>query len=150
MRHALEVLTGADTGRRYELNRAEVLVGRGMACHLVLESLAVSRTHARLVLEGDTYAIEDLGSRSHTYVNDRMCQMLGYRRDEIVGTGGIDDTVAAEGPVGVLPREFARAYAGEPASFEADLRAKDGHAVAVVVSPKPILDSDDIQKMVKG
>jgi serine phosphatase RsbU (regulator of sigma subunit)/pSer/pThr/pTyr-binding forkhead associated (FHA) protein len=72
MRHVLEVVEGADTGRQYELNREEMLVGRGLACHLVLDSPAVSRTHARLVREEDTYAIEDLGSRSHTYVNDRM------------------------------------------------------------------------------
>jgi sigma-B regulation protein RsbU (phosphoserine phosphatase) len=71
MRHALEVLEGADAGRRYELDREEMLVGRGVTCHLVLDDLAVSRRHARLLLEGDTYAIEDLGSRFHTYVNDR-------------------------------------------------------------------------------
>jgi sigma-B regulation protein RsbU (phosphoserine phosphatase) len=71
MHHALVVLEGADTGRRYELDGEEMLVGRGLACHLVLDSLAVSRNHARLVLEGETYAIEDLGSRFHTFVNDR-------------------------------------------------------------------------------
>ncbi len=71
MRHALEVVEGTDAGRRYELDRDEVLVGRGLACHVVLDSLAVSRNHARLVLEGDTYLIEDLGSRCHTYVNER-------------------------------------------------------------------------------
>jgi len=71
MPYTLQVLEGTDAGREYDLDRDEILVGRGLACHIVLNSLAVSRTHARLALEDDTYAIEDLGSRYHTYVNDK-------------------------------------------------------------------------------
>ena len=69
MRFTIEVVEGAELGRQYDLDREEMIIGRGLACHVMLNSLAVSRTHARLVLEDDTYAIEDLGSRYHTYVN---------------------------------------------------------------------------------
>ncbi|HUT89327.1 MAG TPA: SpoIIE family protein phosphatase [Thermoguttaceae bacterium] len=72
MSHTLEVLEGSGAGHRFELSRDEILVGRGLACQIVLDSPAVSRTHARLVLQGDTYAIEDMGSRGHTLVNDRQ------------------------------------------------------------------------------
>jgi len=69
MHFTLEVVEGAESGRQFYLDREEMIIGRGLACHVVLNSLAVSRTHARLVLDNDTYAIEDLGSRYHTYVN---------------------------------------------------------------------------------
>jgi len=71
MRHTLRAVEGIEAGREYDLNRDEILVGRALACHIVLNDLAVSRTHARLVLEDDAYTIEDLGSRFHTYVNDK-------------------------------------------------------------------------------
>jgi len=72
MSYTLEVLEGSGAGDRFPLNRDEILIGRGLGCQIVLDSLAVSRTHARLVLEDDTYAIEDLGSRGHTFVNDQQ------------------------------------------------------------------------------
>jgi len=71
MPHSLEVLDGGELKERYDLSREEILIGRGPACHVVLESRAVSRVHARLAREGDTYTIEDLRSRSGTYVNGK-------------------------------------------------------------------------------
>jgi len=71
MRYSLQALDGAELGQRYDLDREELLIGRGPACHVVLESRSVSRVHARLVREGDTYTIEDLRSRLGTYVNDK-------------------------------------------------------------------------------
>jgi hypothetical protein len=42
--------------------RSRLLLGRGRACHLVLQGSGVSRVHAAVVRRGGEYWIEDLGS----------------------------------------------------------------------------------------
>jgi serine phosphatase RsbU (regulator of sigma subunit)/pSer/pThr/pTyr-binding forkhead associated (FHA) protein len=69
MRRMLQVVRGKDVGREYDLHEDEILVGRGQTCGIAIIEPTVSRQHARLVLEGETYVIEDLNSRHHTFVN---------------------------------------------------------------------------------
>lgn len=48
----------------------ENVLGREGAGVTLLKSSAVSRRHARIVIEGDRAVVEDLGSKNGTYVND--------------------------------------------------------------------------------
>ncbi len=48
-----------------------VVLGRGTDADVRLDNPAVSRRHARLHRLPDGYAVEDLGSRNGTFVNDR-------------------------------------------------------------------------------
>jgi len=48
---------------------AELIVGRGPACDLVLATAGVSRRHARFVREGDSFRVLDLGSANGLRVN---------------------------------------------------------------------------------
>ena len=48
---------------------AELVVGRGPACDLVLATAGVSRRHARFVREGDGFRVVDLGSANGLRVN---------------------------------------------------------------------------------
>lgn len=53
-----------------ELDRVEkdrFLIGRGKHCDLVINSGKVSREHAAIVREGQTWFIEDLGSSNGTW-----------------------------------------------------------------------------------
>lgn len=61
--------------QRYPLERREITLGRQSDCDVHLNAREVSRRHARLISEGDTYFIEDLGSSNGTFVNNR--QVLG-------------------------------------------------------------------------
>lgn len=69
MSATLKVVQGNDVGREYELAREELLLGRERECHIVINDVAASRRHARLVLEDGVYAIEDLKSTNRTFVN---------------------------------------------------------------------------------
>ena len=69
MRHTLRVLQGNETGRKYDLVSEEILIGRDSGCQVSIDDRAASRKHARLVFENSGYAIEDLDSMNHTYVN---------------------------------------------------------------------------------
>ncbi len=64
----LQILKGAKP-ERVELTADKVVMGRSPECGLVLDTGAVSRQHAQIVKQGQSFLIEDLKSRNGTYVN---------------------------------------------------------------------------------
>ncbi len=55
--------------RQLPLKKNEYTLGRGSENDIVLDSGKVSRLHATLIIEGDTYSIVDKGARNHIFVN---------------------------------------------------------------------------------
>lgn len=55
----------------YELTKPEIVIGRDENADLSVASPAISRRHARLTREGDTYILEDLGSSNGTFLNEQ-------------------------------------------------------------------------------
>jgi len=51
--------------------RNELIIGRGAGCAVPIESLLVSRRHARIVHEGTEWVVYDEDSTNGTYVNDQ-------------------------------------------------------------------------------
>jgi serine phosphatase RsbU (regulator of sigma subunit)/pSer/pThr/pTyr-binding forkhead associated (FHA) protein len=66
---ALVTMKGPNPGHRFALERGGTLIGRQPDAAIYLESLAVSRQHARVVCEGGAWFVEDLGSSNGTFVN---------------------------------------------------------------------------------
>ncbi|MBF0285471.1 MAG: FHA domain-containing protein, partial [Magnetococcales bacterium] len=53
----------------YPLGSAEITIGRLPGNTVVIDNLAVSRRHARIVREDETYFLEDLASYNGVFVN---------------------------------------------------------------------------------
>lgn len=70
----LQAVRGPTPGERILLDRDEIILGRHPDCHIVLESAAVSRQHARIARESGQYLLQDLGSRNGTLVNGTKIQ----------------------------------------------------------------------------
>ncbi len=67
----LQALQGSALGKKFPLEGVSVTLGRHPACDIVLESVSVSRQHARILnIDGDFY-VEDLHSRNGTLLNGR-------------------------------------------------------------------------------
>lgn len=64
---------GGLAGKRVRIGRGG-LVGRGPSCQLVIPDPAVSREHARLYFAQNHWFIQDLGSRSGTFINNQRVQ----------------------------------------------------------------------------
>lgn len=66
--YRLILQSGLEMGTEYPLEKPELFLGRDLNNDLVINDAEVSRRHARLVLEGATYRIEDLGSTNGTFI----------------------------------------------------------------------------------
>jgi uncharacterized protein YegL len=64
---------GGLAGKRVQLGRGGLL-GRGPNCQLVIPDPSVSREHARLIFTQGRWFIQDLGSRSGTFINNQRVQ----------------------------------------------------------------------------
>lgn len=72
------------------LNAARTMIGRDPSCDLCLDDAAVSRNHATLDFDGDTWEITDLDSRNGTFIDDQI--LHGRRRlcgGELIRLGSI-------------------------------------------------------------
>jgi ABC-type multidrug transport system ATPase subunit/predicted component of type VI protein secretion system len=68
---------GSSAAREFELIKSEIVLGRDDGVDITIPSPAVSRRHARFMLEGDGYIIEDLGSSNGTFINGN--RLIGRR-----------------------------------------------------------------------
>ncbi|MBQ1336076.1 MAG: FHA domain-containing protein [Selenomonadaceae bacterium] len=64
-------------GRRFAFSD-EIRIGRGPDNDIRIFDSFVSHHHAVVFLRNNLYVIEDLGSRNHTYVNDRQLSGKAY------------------------------------------------------------------------
>ncbi|NBD36705.1 MAG: FHA domain-containing protein, partial [Chloroflexi bacterium] len=71
--------------RTHELSRPEMRLGRSSDNDIKLDSEKVSRRHALIMLEGDTFYIQDLGSANGTFVNGKQVRdrVALYNGDEV-------------------------------------------------------------------
>lgn len=77
---ALTIVQASDQeqlGRRFAFFD-EITMGRGADNDIRITDGFVSHHHAVVFLRNNLYVIEDLGSRNHTYVNDRQLNGKAY------------------------------------------------------------------------
>lgn len=66
---SLVTIKGPNLGQRFPLLGDSLLIGRQEDAAIVLESLAVSRHHARILCQDGEYLVEDIGSSNGTFLN---------------------------------------------------------------------------------
>ena len=85
---ALVVIYGLDLGRKYDLNRAETVIGRSSKADIQVDQESISRSHAKLSNSGGQISIRDMGSTNGTFVNDEMVQSdFQLRNGDLVKIG---------------------------------------------------------------
>ena len=78
---------GGMAGQSFQLSNDRTLVGRSPECDIFLDDVTVSRRHAELQREGETFTIRDLGSLNGTYVNRRRIESVVLEDDDEVQIG---------------------------------------------------------------
>jgi len=103
------------------------------------KALRASEERYRLLVENMHEGLAVLDEHALlTYVNDSLCAMTGWGRDELLGQASTKFFLAEdqERHLGWLDRRRA----GFSDTYEAVLRCKEGGKVAVIISASPILD----------
>jgi PAS domain S-box-containing protein len=79
-----------------------------------------------------------------TYVNDKICEMIGYLKEEIIGRHFADfmDEVNQK----IYNQQIVKRKKRLGESYEIELTGKNGKEIAVIVSPQSIIDIDDNYK----
>lgn len=67
--YQLVMRSGPTPGRIYPLDQDEIHIGRDISNHVVISDAEVSRHHARLIAQGNSYVLEDQGSTNGTFVD---------------------------------------------------------------------------------
>lgn len=92
------IMFRADGERRsFSLPRAITVIGRREDCDLRIPLAEVSRKHCRLIVEGDTLRVEDLGSSNGTYVNGHRVQEAQVEAGSSVTVGPVTFVVQVDG-----------------------------------------------------
>src|SRR5436190_1566360 len=65
---------GGRAGETFQPEGDRMTIGRSPDCDVFLDDVTVSRKHAVLVREGDTFRLEDLGSLNGTFLNRRRIE----------------------------------------------------------------------------
>src|SRR5215467_1737428 len=68
----LVVIYGLELGRKYNLENANIIIGRSSKADIQIDQESVSRNHAKIVNTGKSIILRDLGSTNGTYVNDDL------------------------------------------------------------------------------
>jgi len=103
-------------------------------------ALHESEAHIRRLLETAQEGIIQLDKESRlTYVNGRMCELLGYAGDELVGASLFDFIHPVDHPA--VRRGKTRREGGQQDSYEVRLLRRDGSVLHSILSCSPILNS---------
>ena len=90
-------INGAEL-HRYSFSENEVLIGRSPECDVLLDNAGVSRTHAKVLRQGDRVQLVDLNSSNGTFLNGKWINEAYVNSGDTVGIGKFTLTmkVAAE------------------------------------------------------
>lgn len=130
--HQLVMRTGPNPGQAYQIFKSEIFIGRDVSNDIVIQDSEVSRKHARIIMQGGGYVLEDLGSTNGTFVNGQRLMgphmlrpgemvMFGENVSLVFETGyDPDATMMSAAPVPSTyappPRQQAYTPAPQPAT----------------------------------
>jgi diguanylate cyclase (GGDEF)-like protein len=83
----LVVIYGLELGRKYNLENANVIIGRSSKSDVQIDQESVSRNHAKIINTGKSIILRDLGSTNGTYVNDQLIDEYLLRDGDFIKIG---------------------------------------------------------------
>ncbi len=83
----LFVESGKDEGKEYVLQEGETGVGRGIDNDVILTDVSVSRKHLRVLRDGATLVLRDLGSGNGTTVNGKRVHQIALNEGDRIELG---------------------------------------------------------------
>jgi pSer/pThr/pTyr-binding forkhead associated (FHA) protein len=83
--------------RSFSITREMTVIGRRQDCDLMIPLGEISRKHCRIIRDGDSLRLEDLGSSNGTFVNGRRVQEATLEAGDTVQVGPVAFVVQIDG-----------------------------------------------------
>jgi pSer/pThr/pTyr-binding forkhead associated (FHA) protein len=83
--------------RSFSISREMMVIGRRQDCDLMIPLGEISRKHCRILRDGDTLRLEDLGSSNGTFHNGRRVQEAVLEPGDTVQVGPVSFVVQVDG-----------------------------------------------------
>lgn len=83
----LVVYYGQQIGRRFFLDKPELVIGRSDTTDVRVDQDSVSRQHASIKLESHRYMLQDLGSTNGTFINDMQIEKRALQDGDLIRIG---------------------------------------------------------------
>jgi diguanylate cyclase (GGDEF)-like protein len=83
----LVVIYGLDLGKKHNLDKATVIIGRSGKSDIQVDQESVSRSHAKIINNGKCLSLKDLGSTNGTYVNDEQVHERELKDGDLIKIG---------------------------------------------------------------
>ena len=83
----LVVIYGLDLGKKYNVDRPSIVIGRSSKADIQVDQESVSRNHCKLINTGKSIMLRDLGSTNGTYVNDELVDEYVLRDGDLIKVG---------------------------------------------------------------
>jgi two-component system, cell cycle response regulator len=83
----LVVIYGLELGKKFNLTRPQMIIGRSSKADVQIDQEAVSRNHCKILNTGNAVLLRDMGSTNGTYVNDEMIDEYVLRDGDFIKVG---------------------------------------------------------------
>lgn len=98
MAFRLTIEQGKGRGQSFDFDAEEIVIGRSDEADIVLADGGVSRRHARIVLQGDRWALEDLETANGTFLNGSKVDQELLENGDQIGIGQVVFVFEADAP----------------------------------------------------
>jgi predicted component of type VI protein secretion system len=150
----LVMSSGPTPGKTFALSTDEAIVGRDAKNEVMINDSEISRQHFRLILQGNSYVIEDMGSTNGTYVNDtRITGQVALKMGDVIRAGDNvvvvfevaedpEATIASSGKAAPAPppEPAQTPAAAPPPPIQQPQQTPQNYAGQVPLSPAPPAD----------
>jgi two-component system, cell cycle response regulator len=83
----LVVIYGLELGKKFNLSRPQIIIGRSSKADIQIDQEAVSRNHCKIINTGNAILLRDVGSTNGTYINDEMVDEYVLRDGDFIKVG---------------------------------------------------------------
>ncbi len=134
--------------KEFPIISSVVTIGREADNDIPLDHPAISRHHARIILQGDTYFVEDLNSTNGTMVNDKKIIKAGIHNQDVVVIAKHSLVFVDDRSVSVSAEQVAKAFESQESAASAAL--SDAAEPEIKAPPLKRLDKDGGLRITEG
>ncbi len=86
----LKIMSGAQTGTKYDIDKDETVIGRAIENAIVLDEPAVSHKHCAIIRDGKRFTLRDVGSTNGTRLNENKVTDSRLKPKDLIAIGSVE------------------------------------------------------------